>query len=61
EEIDFAYTLFKHLSVGELDSAKEYSEEFLENWKSAGLEKEVKEEKAEEPGRLGKSTLEVTR
>jgi len=58
EEIDFAYTLFKHLSVGKLDSAKEYSEEFLNNWKLAGLE-EVKEEKTEELGRFGKRTGEA--
>jgi len=58
EEIDFAYTLFKHLSVGKLDSAKEYSEEFLKNWKLVGLE-EVKEEMTEEPGRFGKRTGEA--
>ncbi|MFQ5975496.1 MAG: exonuclease SbcCD subunit D [Candidatus Hydrothermarchaeales archaeon] len=63
KEIDFAYALFKRLSVGELEGAKEIAEEFFTDWTAKlEMEKEVLKENAiEKPTSAKQSRLEVIR
>ena len=41
EEVDFAYALFKSLSLGELEDAQEISDDFFKRWSASERRKEV--------------------